>query len=458
MPREATLTNGPVGRTLISMTGPMVAGLFAITTFNLADTYFVARLGTKELAAMSFTFPVVMFVAAIALGLGMGTASVVSQAIGEGDGRKVQRLTTDSLILCVLIVAAFSTAGIATIEPLFTLLGATSEILPLIKTYMTVWYVGMVFVVVPMVGNNAIRATGDTKYPSLVMMLGAAMNIILDPFLIFGWGFFPRLELSGAALATVISRAVTLTAATLILHFRDRMLHFAVPRLREVWSSWKRILHIGLPSAATNVLVPVSAGVITRMVAGFGEEAVAAAGAGSRIGGFALLLLMALCSVMVPFVGQNWGARRLDRILAARRCSFQFSIVWGVLCVVVLGLAAKTLAGLFSEDTQVTRNIALYLWIVPVGYGLQGVFRLTTMIFNGISLPLHSVGLNLGRMLVLYIPLAYLGGRLFGFEGILGGITLANVSAGVISLILLNYVLANVNARPPAPSCGSSPR
>jgi len=429
----------------------MVAGLFAITTFNLADTYFVAQLGTKELAAMSFTFPVVMFVVSITLGLGMGTASVVSRAIGEGDSHKVQRLTTDSLILCLLIVATFSIVGIATIEPLFTLLGATPETLPLIKSYMTVWYVGMVFVVIPMVGNNAIRATGDTKYPSLVMMLGAVINIILDPFLIFGWGFFPRLELFGAALATVISRAVTMGAAILILHFRDKMLVFAVPRLREVWSSWKRILHIGIPAAATNVLVPISVGVITRMVACFGEEAVAAAGAGSRIGGFALLLLIALCSVMVPFVGQNWGARRLDRILAARKCSFRFSILWGVVCVVVLGIAAKPLAGLFSEDAQVTEKIALYLWIVPIGYGLQGIFRLTTMIFNGISLPLHSVGLNLARMLVLYIPLAYLGGRLFGFEGILGGVTLANVSAGILSLILLKYVLANVNAKGSGP-------
>ncbi len=163
MKGRTSLIEGPVGRRLLFLTVPMVGGIFAITTFNLVDTFFVARLGTDELAAMGFIFPVVMFVQSIALGLGIGTASVVSRAIGEGDHRKVRRLTTDSLILAVLLVVLFVTVGLLTINPLFTLMGATPEILPLIRQYMTIWYVGMIFVTVPMVGNNAIRATGDTK-------------------------------------------------------------------------------------------------------------------------------------------------------------------------------------------------------------------------------------------------------------------------------------------------------
>jgi Na+-driven multidrug efflux pump len=151
MKGKARLIEGPVGRRLFFLTVPMVGGIFAITTFNLVDTFFVAQLGTDELAAMGFIFPVVMFVQSIALGLGIGTASVVSRAIGEGDHRKVRRLTTDSLILAVLLVVVFVTVGLLTINPLFTLMGATPEILPLIREYMTIWYVGMIFVTVPMV-------------------------------------------------------------------------------------------------------------------------------------------------------------------------------------------------------------------------------------------------------------------------------------------------------------------
>jgi len=118
----------------------------------------------------------------------------------------VRRLTTDGLLLSSGIVSLFVIAGITTIQPLFFLLGARGEILRLVKTYMLIWYCGMPFVVIPMVGNNAIRATGDTKTPSLIMVSSMSINIVLDPLFIFGIGFFPKLGLAGAALATVIAR------------------------------------------------------------------------------------------------------------------------------------------------------------------------------------------------------------------------------------------------------------
>jgi len=316
---------------------------------------------------------------------------------------------------------------------------------------MTVWYVGMIFLVFPMVGNNAIRATGDTRYPSLIMATGAAINFVLDPFLIFGLGVFPKLGLTGAALATVISRSVTMIMAMAILYFRHHMVIFTVPAPREIWNSWRRILHIGIPAAGTNVLTPLCVGAVTRMASEFGEEAVAAVGAGARVEAFALLLLMALSAVMVPFTGQNWGAQRLDRIVTARKYSFRFSVLWGVLCIGVLAVWAGPLARLFSHDPQVVENITLYLCIVPIGYGFQGIFRLTCMIFNGISRPLHSAALNIVRMVALYVPFAYTGGRFFGFVGILGGVALANICAGIISFILIRRPLGNTTTRSTPP-------
>jgi Na+-driven multidrug efflux pump len=159
----------------------MVWGILSILAFSLADTYFVAQLGTQELAAISFTFPIVNVLSNVAMGLGIGASSMISRAIGEGDRQKVQRLTTDSLLLSLLVVVVLVGIGLATIQPVFTALGAGPDILPLIQDYMSIWYLGMAFIVVPMVGNSAIRASGNTLVPGMSMMFAAGANIVLDP-------------------------------------------------------------------------------------------------------------------------------------------------------------------------------------------------------------------------------------------------------------------------------------
>ena len=440
MANEATLTTGDVGPTLFRMTVPMVGGMFAMVAFHFADTYFVARLGTRELAAISFTFPVVMFVGSIALGLGMGTSAVISRTIGQGDHADVRRLATHSLTLAVLVVLVVATVGVLTIDPMFTLMGATPDILGLIRQYMTIWYVGVAFVVVPMVGNNAIRATGDTVLPGLIMIAGAAVNVILDPLLIFGLAGFPRLEMAGAAWATVISRATTLIVALGVLHFGKHLLDPSLLPLRTIWGCWKRILHIGVPATATNLLMPVSMGVVTWMAAGFGKEAVAALGAGGRVQGLSLLVIGALSSALVPFVGQNWGAGHRDRARRAYTVSSLFSLGWGLLSLAVFIAVSRPVAGLFSNDPLVVDHIVRFLWIVPIGYGMQGVGRLVSVTLNAINRPMHAAALTVVRLVVLLVPLAYLGSQWFGLKGLFAGVAVANVLAGIVAWVWIQQV------------------
>ena len=155
---KALLTTGKVEHVIIKLTLPMILGNLGMVIFNLVDTYFIAKLGTQQLAALSFTFPVVLVVNSLALGLGVATSSLVSNAVGEGNHYKVKRLGTDSILLSLLLVILFVLFGLATIEPIFQMLGATSEIMPYIKEYMSIWYLGVIFVVVPMVGNSILRA------------------------------------------------------------------------------------------------------------------------------------------------------------------------------------------------------------------------------------------------------------------------------------------------------------
>ena len=434
MKQKNHLTQGPVTEKLISLTIPMIFGLLSMVVYNLVDTFFVSRIGTKELAAMGFTFPVVMFVISIALGLGVATSSVVSRAIGRGDYHEVKRLTTDSLIISFFIVVIFAVLGWLSMDWIFRLLGADVETLALIRQYMVIWYMGVGFVVIPIVGNNAIRACGNTLFPSLIMVISMIVNIILDPLMIFGlWGF-PRLGLKGAAIATVIARAVAFVLSLLILHYKEKLIDFALPSFKEFVSSVKQIFYIGIPSAISKLVMPVTMAIIMRLVSKFGSTAVAAFGVAIKIEMFVFLLIMALATALIPFVGQNWGAKKFDRVKEAIKKANVFSLWWGLGSFVVFLAFAAFLGNLFGKDIEVAKYITLYLWIIPISYGLCGCTFLITSVFNAMNKPMLAIALNLVWMFVLSIPLALIGSQLAGLVGLFVGLCLANLAAGILSI------------------------
>ncbi len=419
----------------------MMLGILSMVTFNLADTFFVGKLGTLELAALSFTFPVVLIVNSMAMGLGIGTSSVISRAIGEGDAHKVRRLTTDSLVLSAMIVAVCVVAGSLTIDPLFRAMGATPDVLPLIRRYMRIWYIGSVFVVVPMVGNNAIRAGGDMLTPGLIMTGSAALNLILDPIFIFGAGPVPRLEIAGAALATVIGRATSLCVALAVLYFRDRMLTSIRVPLAKLADSWRQILYIGLPSAGTRVIVPLGAGVLTRMVARYGTEAVAGYGVATRIEFFTMTTVMALASVLGPFVGQNWGAGVYKRARRSVLLSQRFSFIWGFCMFGLMTILARPAVSVFNSHPDVVSFAAGYLHLVPLGYGLYGVLVLSASVLNVLKKPFHAAALSLIQMFGLCIPFALIGSRFFGAQGLFGAVTLSYVASGIVAFLVTGKMM-----------------
>jgi putative MATE family efflux protein len=443
---KAVLVEGPIGKILFRLTVPMIFGILGMVAFNLVDTFFVGQLGTIELAALSFTFPVVLVVSSLAMGLGMGVAAVVSRAIGEGDSRKVRELTTDSLILALLVVAIFIILGLLTLEPVFRLIGANAETLPLIKQYMNIWFPGMIFVVIPMVGNNAIRGIGDTKTPSAIMLVAVLINCIMDPLLIFGIGPFPRLELAGAAIATVAARASTLVVSLYVLVHREKMLTFAKRSLRSVRRSWKSILYIGLPAAGTRIVIPLVIGVITRLVASYGPEAVAGFGVASRIEVFALAVIWALASVIGPFAGQNWGAGKSDRVRAGIKKCEKFSMAWGLGMFVFLAVAAEPVASVFNKNLIVIKTILMYLRIVPITFGLEGLLILLAAALYVLHKPFHATGLVVIQMVVLYIPLAHLGSFLIGLPGVFIATAVAYGFSGILAHFLTKSVLGSLRS------------
>ncbi len=426
------LTEGPIAKTLTSLTIPMIFGMLSIVIFNLVDTYFVGKIGVNELAAMGFTFPVVSFVMSLATGLGIGTSSLISRLVISSKKEKVQRYSVNALLLAIFIIFIFVTAGQLTITPLFKALGASDKLIPLITEYMGIWYWGMAFLIVPIVGNSIIRATGDTLTPGIIMIISAIINIVLDPIFIFGFGPVPAMGLKGAAIATVISRALSFGVSLYILIYRDKLITIYIPKLKNMLKTWGDIIYVAGPSAMSILITPISIAIITGLISTYGDEAVAGFGVVSKLELLFMMVVSSLGSVITIFTGQNFGNKSFPRILKALNMSSLFSILWGAMLFIISIFTAEYLAALFSDHKEVIDVASSYLKIVSIGYGLQGVLIIGISTLNGLNKPFIALLLTFIRMVGIYVPLAYIGSNYMGLNGIFFACLLANLISGIV--------------------------
>ncbi len=424
---------GPIGTTIYRMTTPMVIGIFTMMTFAAVDTFFVSMLGSEELAAISFTLPLTTLLFNLILGLSIATSVLVGSTIGSRGMAEAARTTTHSLMLCMLVIIAVSALGYFTIDPLFSALGASNLTLPLIHEYMDIYYLFFGLMVIPMVGNAAIRATGDTRWPSFLMVGSGTINMVLDPLLIFGIGPFPALGIAGAAWATVFSWLAGCIGGFCILYFREKLIVFSKPVAGEIRVSWSQVLRIGIPISLANMMMPLATAAMTRMVAQYGEIAVAGLGAGSRLESFAMVVPFAITAALSPFMAQNLGADNIQRAQDALVGCIQFILKFQLLIWIVFSGGAVWLAQLYSSDPEVVRITRYYLWIMPLGMGFYAVLIVINAAFNAAHRSDRTLLTSSIRILLLYIPLAWLGGALLGLPGIFIGATIGNIGAAAVA-------------------------
>ncbi len=435
------LTQGPVAGHLRRQATPFALGLVAIFSFEAVDMFFISRLGDAPLAAISFCFPVIWLIYAIGIGFEAGAASCVSRAVGRGDNAQARRLTTDTAALAGGVALLICLVGLASIEPIFTLLGATPDLMPLIRVYMTTWYWVAPLDVILWSSLAAMRARGNTLLESKIITAAALLNLALDPIFIFGLFGFPRLEMQGAALATVVSTGIMLAFTLLYLHVRLRVYARLIAPFQDILASWKHMLHIGIPAIATNAIVPLSSAIVVSMIARFGSDAVAGYGVAMRVEPIFLIPFYALSAVSSPFFGQNFGAGQLDRLVEARRVVARFCLAFGLGLAALLWLLARPLAGLFSDTPQILQVAVQYLYLVPLSYGAYGLVMSTNASFNGMGKPLPAVMISASRVILLFLPLALLGRWLFGLPGLFAASTVSNLTLGLIGFLWLGRVV-----------------
>ena len=438
------LTVGPVSGSILSMMLPMALGILVMIGNGLVDAYFIGQLGYAQLAAVSYAFPVWFVAAGIVMGLGTGTSSVLSRFIGAGDTKSVKQIATHSMILAVLAGAVVTAIGLLSIESLFGLLGANDETMPFVKSYMTIYYWGSLFLGIPFIGNSILRANGDAKTPSLLVAFSAIVNAVLDPILIFGWFGFPEMGVAGAALASVVSTVAFLLASLWVLIFRDNLLTSIGHSLSSMISSWKQVLHVGLPAIASNLIAPVSSALVTALVSTYGQEAVAAYGLAGRIEALVIVLLMALGGATAPYVGQNYGAKKFNRLVDGFKFSARFALFYSIFCILLLYFISSTILGVFTDNEDVIRLAMIQLMICPWGYGFLGIASICNGSFNAFARPLPAMTISISRTLVIYVPLAYLLAYYFGFQGIHIAQVLANIFAGCVAIVWYRKVFKEV--------------
>lgn len=434
-PRRVAMTEGPVGPLLFTTTLPLALALAAMFGVQLAETWLIGLLGREALAAMGFAAPIAMTATSFGIGLGAGASAVVARALGADDPG-VTRLSAHSLWLAAGTAAAVAVPGWLLCPFLLRALGAEGEVHALAQAYLRAWFPGAVPLVTGIVALSLIRAAGDTRFQGAALAGAGAFAFLLDWPLAFGVpGVMPGFGVAGVAVAASLSWCAMLALALRQLRRLGLLDRLAAAPGDGLAESTRRVLRVGLPAAATNAIIPVATTLFTAMLAAHGAVAVAGFSVGSRIEALAMVAFFALSAVFNPFAAQNAGAGRMERVQEGMRAALAFCAVFGGAMGLLLWLASPFVARLFTDDPAVAASAALYLSLMPWGFGAVGAIAVANAAFNGLERPLPALAVSLARTLAVGVPAAWLGGHLAGEAGTLLGILLTNLAVGAVAAL-----------------------
>jgi len=422
------MTRGSVGGVLISTTAPLALALLVMFGLQLGEAWLIGRLGAPALAALGFVLPVVMTAMSFGIGLGAGASAVVARAIGGGGREDAARLSRHVLVLAAALGLVVAVPGWLAAPWLLDAMGAGGESRRLALAYLQFWLPGLVPLLVGMAALSLLRAAGDTAFQGAALAGAGALSFALDWPLGLYWLGFP-----GFALAASLGWGTMLVAAL----WRLRALGLLGATGGGFGAAARRVLRIGVPAAAANAIIPLATGLYTALLAAEGPAAVAGFALGSRTEALAMTAFFALSAIANPFAAQNAGAGRMDRVAEGMRLSLLFCAGFGLALAVPLWLASGWIAARFTADAEVAASAAMYLRIMPWGFGAVGAIAVVSAALNGLERPLAAVAVSLGRTFAIGVPLAWLGGRVGGEAGLLAGILVANLIVGGAAAALL---------------------
>ena len=421
------LADQSLPRALFSMTWPMLFGVVALMSFQLADSVFISMLGMQELAALGFTLPVQQVLIGVQIGIGIASTALISRAIGAGRPARAKHMgglvilagSCVTLLLCALIWLLR--------VPLLTALGASPELLPYTEGYWLPWLASAWLGAFLYFASSIARANGDMRLPGLMMVFTSILNILLDPLFIFtfGWG------LPGAAYATIV--ACTLGSAIMYSRILKRHWLDFKPSQLPIGPALRDIFNTSAPAMLSQLMPGMAALLAIRLIAGFGGSAIAAWTLGSRLELFSIVIVLALTMALPPMVGRLLGSQQLARVHRLVLVAVRFVI--GLQIVIALFWLASRwiIAPALAPDPDTERYLLSYMLWVPISYAALGVCMLMVSVCNALGMPMRAVWISVLRLFACYLPALWLGAQLAGMSGLYIGVLLGNVAAGLMS-------------------------
>lgn len=423
----------PVGRLLTTMSVPMMISMLVQALYNVVDSMFVSRIDEYALTALSMAFPIQNLMIAIAVGLGVGLNAVLSRALGAKDQESVGSAADSGMLLMAVCGAVFMLGGATIVRPFYEAQTGITEIVEYGVSYTSIIMLGGMGVFFQVLFERTLQSTGRTVLTMISQSLGAIINIILDPIMIFGLLGMPKMGVAGAALATIIGQWIAATVG-LIMNLRmNPEVGIGRHRFHVHGATLRRILAIGVPSVIMQSIGSVMTFLMNQILIAFSSTAVAVFGVYFKLQSFVFMPVFGLNNGTVPIVAYNYGARKPERMTQTIKYGICAATVIMTVGMLIFQTVPDKLLMIFDASQEMLRIGVPALRIISLSFPVAGLCIGCGSVFQALGYSVYSMITSLVRQLVVLIPCAFIIGRLTG------NVTMvwwAFVIAEVFSLVL----------------------
>lgn len=436
------LEEAGVATALLKLGIPTMVGMLISALYNAIDAYFVGGLGMSQMGAVSVVFPIVQIIIGLGMMFGAGASSYISRLLGKGDNDQANKTASTALFSGLLVGAIIIIGIMAFLDPVLISLGSTETILPYARAYAKIYVTGSIINVFTVMMNNLLTAQGATKFTMTAMLTGSVANVILDPIMIYGM----ELGIEGAAIATVISLCINMAIYIGYILKKKGVLRFSVKNIAPSKTIYAEVLKIGIPVLLFQLLASAAMGTINTASKPYGDYAVAAMGAVTRIMTVVTYVVFGFLKGFQPFAGYNYGAKKFDRLKKSIQLCIIWSTVFGAIAAVILVVFANPIVSLFGTDAEMIdlAEKALRLnAVLFITFGFQMVYA---TLYLAIGKSLVGSVLSLGRQGIFFFPLVIVLPRLFDLTGVIWVQPMADLLTTIITVIFaikINRALAD---------------
>jgi putative MATE family efflux protein len=444
IPQQAKFVTGSTMRHVAVMTATGSVGLVAIFIVDALNLFYISMLGVQELAAaIGFASTLMFFTISVAIGLTIAASALVSRALGRGDRGEAARMGGASMVFMGLTTAAIALAVWPFLDDLVGMIGATGETRRLSTRFLQIVIPSSPIVAMGMCATGIMRGAGDARRAMYVTLAGGVAAAVLDPLFIFGFG----LGLDGAAISTVLSRIVLLAVGIHGAHRVHRLM--ALPDRARLAAAARPFFAVGVPAVLTQLATPVGNTYVTVEMARFGDDAVAGWAIIGRLIPVAFGVIFALSGAVGPILGQNYGARRYDRLNMALRDALVFVTIYCLVVWGLLALFATPIASLFGASGPANELVVFFCLFAAGSFLFNGALFVANAAFNNLGFATYSTVFNWGRSTLGVIPFVWAGAHLYGAKGVIAGWGLGAVVFGIVAAVVAFRVVRTIGDRPP---------